>query len=75
MGHQTPVLILTHTVDVGCCLNALDMGANEYVQKPLTPSEVQELVDDYLKPSMKLTAAHGEPFFYTEDAEPWRRAS
>lgn len=77
IDHQTPVLVLTGTVDADCCIRALDMGAHEYVQKPLTRSEVKELVDDYLKPSTKLFAASRGPLFGLEEAgtEPWRKAS
>lgn len=47
---HVPVLVLTRTVDADCCIEALDSGAYEYVQKPLTTFEVRELVSDYLKP-------------------------
>lgn len=77
IDHQTPVLVLTGTVDVDCCLRALDMGAHEYVQKPLTRSEVQALVDDYLKPSMNLSSAGRELLSPADrvETEPWRKAS
>ena len=77
IDHRTPVLVLTATVDAGCCLNALNLGANEYVQKPLTPSEVQTLVDEYLRPSVGLTAANAELVFHARQAgaEPWCKAS
>lgn len=61
--HRVPVLVLTRTVDVDCCLEALDAGAHEYVQKPLTTPEVRELVNDYLKPStLQFEAAPLPPF-------------
>lgn len=43
-----PVLVVTRTVDAGCCLKALDSGACEYVQMPLTATELEELVSDYV---------------------------
>jgi len=46
---HVPVLVLTRAVDADCCIEALDLGAYEYVQKPLTTAEVRELVSDYLK--------------------------
>lgn len=52
VDHHVPVLVLTRMVDVDCCIEALDSGAYEYVQKPLTTAEVRELVNDYLKPSI-----------------------
>lgn len=77
IDHQTPVLVLTGTVDPDCCINALNLGANEYVQKPLTRSEVQELVDEYLRLSMGLaTSRQGLSFQINGiDTEPWRKAS
>ena len=60
---HVPVLVLTRTVDVDCCLEALDAGAHEYVQKPLTTAEVRELVNDYVRPStLKFEADHLPPF-------------
>jgi len=49
---HVPVLVLTRAVDADCCIEALDLGAYEYVQKPLTTAEVRELVSDYLKPRL-----------------------
>ena len=49
VDRHVPVLVLTRTVDADCCIDALDAGAREYVQKPLTISEVRELVGDYVK--------------------------
>ncbi|MGA8183999.1 MAG: response regulator [Terriglobia bacterium] len=54
---HVPVLVLTRTVDADCCIEALDLGAYEYVQKPLTTAEVRELVSDYLKPLMATASA------------------
>jgi len=54
---QAPVLVLTRTVNPDCCLEALDAGAREYVQKPLTAAEVRELVGDYLKPAVTISRA------------------
>lgn len=49
VDRHVPVLVLTRAVDAGCCIEALDAGAHEYVQKPLTAAEVRELVSDYVK--------------------------
>jgi len=49
LDRHVPVLVLTRAVDADCCLEALDAGAHEYVQKPLTAAEVRELVSDYVK--------------------------
>ncbi|TAM84683.1 MAG: response regulator [Acidobacteria bacterium] len=49
VDRRVPVLVLTRAVDADCCLEALDAGAHEYVQKPLTTAEVRELVRDYVR--------------------------
>ena len=62
VDHHVPVLVLTHAVDADCCIDALDAGAHEYVQKPLTATEVRELVGDYVKPPADISfAQHGGP--------------
>lgn len=55
-----PVLVLTRIVDAGCCTEALDSGAYEYVQKPLTTAEVRELISDYLNRSIGIVPARGD---------------
>lgn len=79
VDNRVPVLVLTRTVDADCCIEALDSGAYEYVQKPLTTAEVRDLVNDYLKPSPGvLAASRGYPFEagnLEADSEPWRKAS
>ena len=77
IDHRTPVLVLTGMVNAGCCVNALDMGANEYVQKPLTTSEVRELVNDYLKPAIRPAVAGQDLPIHAEDVntESWCKAS
>jgi len=49
VDRHIPVLVLTRNVDADCCIDALDGGAYEYVQKPLTAAEVRDLVSDYVK--------------------------
>lgn len=84
LDHHVPVLVLTRTVDADCCLEALDTGAYEYVQKPLTTAEIRELVSDYIKPpqeaipSSRTYAFSGEVAAASNPAgesDSWRRAS
>lgn len=77
MEHRTPVLVLTGRADVHCCVDALNLGAEEYVQKPLTSSEVRELVEDYLSPAARFAAAGEGLLIPSQSAarESWRRAS
>lgn len=47
---RTPVLVLTRSADMGNYLEAMQLGAFDYLQKPLTPSEMAELVVTHLRP-------------------------
>ncbi|MEJ2008411.1 MAG: response regulator [Acidobacteriota bacterium] len=53
IDRRVPVLVFTRVLDVDCCLEALDIGACEYVQKPLTSTEFRDLVSDYSKAPMR----------------------
>ncbi len=84
IDRRVPVLVLTRAVDADCCFEALDAGAYEYVQKPLTTSEVRELVSDYVKPSVETSlpsqdyALQGnvaESSRLQAERESWRKAS
>ena len=45
---RTPVLVLTDCVDIPCYLEAIQLGARDYMLKPLPPSEIGELVAKHL---------------------------
>lgn len=49
---RVTVMLFTRIVDVDCCLEALNVGACEYVQKPLTSAELRDLIGDYLEVPM-----------------------
>lgn len=44
----TPVLVLTPLADMACYLEAMRLGAFDYLEKPLRPSELADLVKTYL---------------------------
>ncbi len=50
MDRRTPVLILTDRVEIECYLEAMQLGARDYTQKPFPPSEIGKLVAQYLPP-------------------------
>jgi response regulator RpfG family c-di-GMP phosphodiesterase len=82
VDHRVPILVLTRTADPDCCIEALDAGAHEYVQKPLTTVEVRELVNDYVKPStLTFAGGHHPPIGMggrngeASDHEPLRKVS
>lgn len=47
---RTPVLVLTRGADMGCYIEAMQLGAFDYLEKPLPPSMVAELVATHLRP-------------------------
>lgn len=69
VDRHVPVLVLTRTVNADCCIEALDTGAYEYVQKPLTTAEVRELVSDYLNPSPE-TLTPGRAYTIRQNSVP-----
>jgi DNA-binding response OmpR family regulator len=46
---MTPVLILTRNPNMDCYIQAMQMGAFDYLEKPLSPSEVAQLVAYHLR--------------------------
>jgi DNA-binding NtrC family response regulator len=46
---HTPVLILTNSVEIPCYLEAMQLGALDYLERPLSPSEIGELVAKHLQ--------------------------
>ena len=47
-AQQTPVLVLTPAADVNCYIEAMQMGAFDYLEKPLRPSELADLVRTHI---------------------------
>jgi len=52
---HTPVLVLTRSIEIPCYLEAMQLGARDYTEKPLPPSEIGSLVARYV-PSRLSTA-------------------
>lgn len=85
VDRHVPVLVLTRNVDADCCIEALDTGAYEYVQKPLTTAEVRDLVGDYVSSAPGMFSASrayafhpasvGEEVDEEDEGESLRRAS
>jgi two-component system phosphoglycerate transport system response regulator PgtA len=51
IDRHTPVLILTRAVDMDCYLEAMQLGAVDYVEKPLPPAEMLRIVQSHLRPA------------------------
>jgi len=47
------VLVLTHCADMKCYLEAMQLGAVDYVEAPLAPSEIMKLVEWHLRPGYR----------------------
>ena len=50
VDRRVPVLVLTRVADTDCYLEAMQLGAVDYLEKPLAPMEVVHIVEPYLKP-------------------------
>jgi DNA-binding NtrC family response regulator len=46
---DTPVLVLTRSIDMPCYLEAMQLGARDYVEKPLLPSGIGSLAVRYVR--------------------------
>jgi len=49
-NRRTPVVVLAHSLDMGCYLEAMQLGAVDYVEKPLAPDEMEHLVTTHWQP-------------------------
>jgi DNA-binding response OmpR family regulator len=50
IDRRIPVLVLTRCVDMRCYIDAMQLGAVDYLEKPLAPSELLRVVETHLKP-------------------------
>ena len=46
---HTPVLVFARSVEIGCYLEAMQMGALDYIEKPLPRAEIEDLVAKHLR--------------------------
>ena len=49
IDRRLPVLVLTECLDMDCYLEAMQLGAVDYVEKPLRPDEVARLVETHVR--------------------------
>lgn len=47
---HVPVVVLARCLHMGCYLEAMQLGAVDYVEKPLAPDDLEYLVATYLQP-------------------------
>jgi DNA-binding NtrC family response regulator len=53
---HTPVLVLTRSVDMPCYMEAIQLGALDYIEKPLPPSDIGQMVAKHLRTQMAASA-------------------
>ena len=49
VDRRTPVVVLARCLDIGCYLEAMQLGALDYLEKPLTSAEVSRVIDTHLR--------------------------
>ena len=45
-----PVVVLTHCVEMACYIEAMQLGAVDYLEKPISAPEILRVVQTHLKP-------------------------
>jgi two-component system phosphoglycerate transport system response regulator PgtA len=50
VDRRLPVLVLTRSVDMNCYMEAMQLGAVDYLEKPLPPAEIVRIVETHLRP-------------------------
>ena len=56
-NRQTPVVVLTRCVEMNCYLVAMQLGAADYLEKPLAPAEFEHLVTTHCQPRQREISA------------------
>jgi CheY-like chemotaxis protein len=49
-NRHTPVVVLTRCLEMSCYLEAMQLGAVDYLEKPMAPAEVERLVATHCLP-------------------------
>ncbi|MFB3923286.1 MAG: response regulator [Terriglobia bacterium] len=50
IDRRLPVVVLTHAVDMSCYLEAMQLGAVDYIEKPLAPEEIARVASTHVRP-------------------------
>jgi DNA-binding NtrC family response regulator len=56
---RLPVLVLTDCLDMGCYLEAMQLGAADYLEKPVLPLELARLIETHVRPQSTAARAAG----------------
>jgi two-component system sensor histidine kinase/response regulator len=49
LDRRRPVLIVTRSIDMPCYLEAMQMGAVDYMEKPVSPAELSQFVRAHIR--------------------------
>jgi DNA-binding NtrC family response regulator len=58
-NRHTPVVVLTRCLEMNCYLDAIQLGAADYLEKPLAPADFEHLVMTYCQPGREKGVAQG----------------
>ena len=50
IDRRTPVLVITRCRDMHCYLEAMHLGAVDYLEKPIAPLELAQVIETYMRP-------------------------
>ncbi len=50
IDRRTPILVVTRSLDMKCYLEAMQLGALDYLERPLAPAEIARLVETHSRP-------------------------
>ena len=50
IDRRTPVLVITRCRDMHCYLEAMQLGAVDYLEKPIAPLELAQVMETYKRP-------------------------
>ena len=56
IDRRTPVLVVTRCPDMHCYLDAMQLGAFDYVEKPVEPSQLARIVETHIQPAKAASA-------------------
>jgi DNA-binding NtrC family response regulator len=59
IDRSTPVLVVTRSIDMPSNLDAMQLGASDYVEEPVTGSELVRLIEAYLPTQARASQPSG----------------
>ena len=56
-NRETAVVVLTRCLEMNCYIEAMQLGAADYLEKPLAPAEFERLVTTHCQPRQSTSSA------------------